>query len=97
MVQIQEELRRLGGQPVVLGNACVASAYLGRRTEGLPSSWPDADLVDIAIADGRIASITPAGTHTSSLDLGGRLVWPRLVDMHTHLEDRKSTRLNSSH
>lgn len=47
-------------------------------------------LVDIAIADGRIGSILPAGTDGLDagpvLDLDGGIVLPRLVDIHVHLD-----------
>ncbi|WP_445174253.1 cytosine deaminase [Microcoleus sp.] len=50
-------------------------------------------LVDLEIAAGAIAQITPAGTKPvpSSgdipvVDLQGGLVWPCFVDMHTHLD-----------
>lgn len=47
-------------------------------------------LVDIALADGRISSILPAGTEAAAgepaLDLDGGIVLPRLVDIHVHLD-----------
>lgn len=47
-------------------------------------------LVDIAIADGLIGSVLPAGTEApddaASLDLDGGIVLPRLVDIHVHLD-----------
>ena len=50
-------------------------------------------LVDVEIAAGMIAQITPAGTKPVSsygdisvVDLQGGLVWPCFVDMHTHLD-----------
>ncbi|MGB7892836.1 MAG: cytosine deaminase [Microcoleus sp.] len=50
-------------------------------------------LVDVEIAAGTIAQITPAGTKPVSssgdipvVDLQGGLVWPCFVDMHTHLD-----------
>ncbi|MEZ5669648.1 MAG: amidohydrolase family protein [Alphaproteobacteria bacterium] len=43
--------------------------------------------VDIGIADGRIAAIAPAlAADGESLDLGGRLVVPGLVETHLHLD-----------
>ena len=47
------------------------------------------DLVDIEIAGGRIAAITPTGaspTDATRTDLAGSLVWPGFVDAHTHLD-----------
>jgi cytosine deaminase len=59
---------------------------------------PDRDtLVDIAIDDGRIVAIEPlARPARESVDLGGRLVTPGLVEAHIHLDkalltDRVST------
>jgi cytosine deaminase len=47
-------------------------------------------LVDIAVADGRVESILPAGTATldagPAFDLDGGIVLPRLVDIHVHLD-----------
>ncbi|MEG4145399.1 cytosine deaminase [Microcoleus sp. Pol12B5] len=50
-------------------------------------------LVDLEIAAGTIAHITPAGTKPVSpsgdipvIDLQGGLVWPCFVDMHTHID-----------
>jgi cytosine/creatinine deaminase len=64
--------------------ALVTSAGLGADREGLA-------LVDITIEDGRIASVTPAGTASldddlPAFDCGGGIVLPRLVDIHTHLD-----------
>ena len=48
---------------------------------------PDADEVDIAVADGRFARIAPAidaGEASEVIDAGGRLVFPGVVDAHQH-------------
>ena len=43
--------------------------------------------VDIAIADGRVAAIAPTLTgEGETLDLGGRLVSPGLIESHIHLD-----------
>lgn len=51
------------------------------------------DLVDIAVADGRIYAVAPAGadwsqngTETEVVDVGGRVVIPPLVEAHIHLD-----------
>ena len=47
------------------------------------------DPVDIAIADGRIAAISPAGQGDATApreEMAGGLVWPGFVDLHTHLD-----------
>ncbi|MEQ1612305.1 MAG: cytosine deaminase [Hyphomicrobiaceae bacterium] len=46
-------------------------------------------LVDIEIAEGRIAAITAAGTKPTtapSIDLDRGMVWPGFVECHTHLD-----------
>src|SRR5688500_19195945 len=79
----------------------------GRLAPGGPSPWA------ILVRDGRIAWIgSPSDAPDDGrVDLESALVTPGLVDSHTHpvfagdrseeaaarLEDRKSTRLNSSH
>jgi len=49
----------------------------------------DGRRVDVRIADGRIASIEPAGGEPAGetvIDLGGRLLCPAFVDGHIHLD-----------
>jgi cytosine deaminase len=44
-------------------------------------------LVDISVADGRIAAIAPAGAPTTgAIDLAGRMLLPAFVDCHTHID-----------
>jgi cytosine deaminase len=45
-------------------------------------------LVDIAVAGGSIAGIEPAAAEPSNgaIDLAGRIVFPALVDCHTHID-----------
>jgi cytosine deaminase len=48
---------------------------------------PGRDAVtDVAIADGRLASIGRGAAGARTLDVGGRLVTPGLVDAHIHLD-----------
>src|ERR1043166_9615530 len=45
------------------------------------------DLVDIAVADGRVAEIAPAlAADGAAIDLAGRLVAPGMVETHIHLD-----------
>jgi cytosine deaminase len=61
-----------------LRNASVPSALMGRAGGGI-------ETVDIAIAEGRIASIAPHQPGPGR-DLDRGLVLPAFVDMHTHLD-----------
>ena len=71
----------------ILANATVPGVLLDA-----PDVEPDGEglvRVDIAVADGRIAAIGPAGIFGGDaprLDLGRGMVWPTFVDMHTHLD-----------
>ena len=57
-----------------------------------PGIEPDAEglaRVDIAVAEGRIAAIAPAGMFGGDaprLELDRGMAWPTFVDMHTHLD-----------
>jgi len=58
--------------------------------DGLPGE-PDFDglvAADIMIAEGRIERLSPPGSETGlpGLDLARGMVWPTLVDMHTHID-----------
>ena len=78
------------GDPCVLARARVPACVL---EPGSGQAVPDDDgclLVDITLADGRIAAVAPAAEGEASpgarVDLRGRMVWPCPVDMHTHLD-----------
>src|SRR3989454_9230471 len=72
---------------------------------------PEVERGDIGVRDGRIARVAPeiaAAEARRVYDGRGRLAFPGVVDAHTHVgiygplaedavQDRKSTRLNSSH
>ena len=54
-----------------------------------PASTDELVRVDLDIANGRIAAVHPAGTTApapDSVDLDRSMVWPGLVDLHTHLD-----------
>jgi cytosine/creatinine deaminase len=64
--------------------ALVASAGLAAGPDGFTT-------IDITVEEGRIASVMPAGTASldgdlPALDLDGGIVWPRMVDIHTHID-----------
>jgi cytosine deaminase len=79
------------GEEYQLTRARVPRCFL---TEAVPAAaGTDLDgavLVDIRIHHGRIASLAasagPALSRVPEIDLEGRMVWPTLVDMHTHLD-----------
>jgi cytosine deaminase len=58
--------------------------------DGLPGEANAYGLVpaDIVVADGKIERLSPAGAETAlpGTDLGGGMVWPTFVDMHTHID-----------
>jgi cytosine/creatinine deaminase len=72
-----------------LANARVPACFLPTT----PAMAADAEGVvhaDLLIDEGRLARIVPA-TETAAaaeprLDLGGRQLWPTLIDIHTHLD-----------
>lgn len=70
----------------VLCNATVPTCLLG-NSQGLEDA--DLALADIAITQGRINQIAPAGTldaQPQTINLDGGMVLPTLVDLHTHLD-----------
>ncbi|TJV04687.1 MAG: cytosine deaminase [Mesorhizobium sp.] len=72
-----------------IGSYHLANVRLHRSlTPGLSAPF-DADgfaLADIAVADGKISSITAHGRSADVIDLGGRIVLPCFVDCHTHID-----------
>src|SRR5882757_9364938 len=60
------------------------------RAQGLLPDQDGLAPADLVIADGRIASIAPAGTPASDtlplLHLDGGIVLPTFTDIHTHLD-----------
>lgn len=84
-------LSRLDGRGrVLLHRARVPAALLA---EGCPpGAAVDADgaaLLDILLDGPRVAALWPSGQGASAavaLDLGGRQVWPLLIDAHAHLD-----------
>ena len=73
-----------------LQGARVPACFLATQIPGAVADADGAQLVDIEIADGRIAAIAPAGQQAPegvpAVALGNRQVWPTLVDMHAHLD-----------
>jgi len=73
-----------GSSAYRLNNARVPSVLLIEGAGAGPLT-----AVDILIRDGHVAAVHAPGGGAGdlpALDLGGRMVWPGLVDMHTHLD-----------
>jgi cytosine deaminase len=72
-----------------LANARAPACLLNGATSLMP---PDAEGVvqaDLLIEDGRLARINRPGNRDDGIaraDIGGRQVWPTLIDIHTHLD-----------
>ncbi|MEQ1771788.1 MAG: cytosine deaminase, partial [Devosia sp.] len=62
----------------ILRNAGVPSAFMGKTGSGI-------ERVDITLADGRVAALTPHAPGPGR-DLDGGLVLPAFADIHTHLD-----------
>lgn len=76
---------------LVLEDAAVPSCLLAGDIAGAVPDREGLARVDIALRDGRIASITAHGAGAATPEvaatrLDGIQVWPCLVDMHTHLD-----------
>jgi cytosine deaminase len=74
-----------------LRRARVPRCFLTEAVPAAAGADPDgAVLLDIEVCGGRIAAIVASGSPATSrlpeIDLEGRMVWPTLVDMHTHLD-----------
>ncbi|WP_237478281.1 cytosine deaminase [Lichenibacterium dinghuense] len=77
-----------GAAPVTLRRARVPLPFLAAPVAGAEVDRDGAALVDLRLAGGRIAGIAPAGgpAGPGDPDLGGRHLWPTLVDVHAHLD-----------
>jgi cytosine/creatinine deaminase len=75
-----------------LKNAHVPVALLREANPDIIArqTWEGLTLVDLAVSDGKIAAIVPAGTSEDesvpAVDLRGGQVWCCFVDLHTHLD-----------
>lgn len=73
-----------------LRRAHVPGCFLAAPVEAASADSDGAVLLDLLIADGRIARIAAAGSAGTadlpSVDMANRQVWPTLVDMHAHLD-----------
>jgi cytosine deaminase len=73
-----------------LRDARVPQAMLSRPVLGVAPGGDGCVRLDLLISRGNIEAIAAAGSSVgsapTSIDVEGRLVWPGLVDMHTHLD-----------
>jgi cytosine/creatinine deaminase len=71
-------------------NARVPACLLDDAAAQLPADAEGVVQADLLIEDGKLAKIErPSGKHDdvgASVDIGGRQVWPTLLDIHTHLD-----------
>ncbi len=79
----------------VLANATVPAFLVDALPAAAAAATPDPGdglvSLDIAVRDGRIAALSPAGTRREDaglprLDLDRGMVWPCLADVHTHID-----------
>lgn len=87
---LTRELSGVANGAYRLANARVPAGFLSDAPKAASADIDGALLVDIDVEGGKIARIAPAGTTSSDgrnlIDLHGRIVWPTLVDIHTHLD-----------
>jgi cytosine/creatinine deaminase len=72
-----------------LANARVPACLLSDGAAALPADAEGVVKADLLIDAGEIAGVAPPGSHDDSVaqvDIGGRQVWPTLIDIHTHLD-----------
>ncbi len=78
------------GDTYVLANARVPHVFLKIAMRDAQADEDGSVLLDLAVVSGRLARIAPARSaavrELPRVDLAGRMVWPTLVDMHTHLD-----------
>jgi cytosine/creatinine deaminase len=72
-----------------LRRARVPAVFFDGTIPGLTTDSEACALVDLSIAGGKIAAITPSAASAASpadIDLEGRIVWAAPIDIHTHLD-----------
>ena len=72
-----------------LRNATVPAPLLSERPPGVSVSPDGLMVVDVFVRDGLIAAVVAPETREgpeASVDLARGLVWPCLIDVHTHLD-----------
>ena len=83
------DIRWPSAQRYWIADARVPACLLGSQWPG-PSDAEGVVTADLLVEHGRLARIEAAGSirdrDTARVDIGGRQVWPTLVDIHTHLD-----------
>jgi cytosine deaminase len=72
-----------------ISRARVPACFLSAPVAGADADFDGALLLDILIDGDRLVAIAAAGAaprEDACIDAAGRMVWPTLVDMHTHLD-----------
>jgi cytosine/creatinine deaminase len=73
-----------------LANARVPACLLSEVSASLPADAEGVVKADLLIEDGKLAGIAQPTERNDDasyrVDLGGRQVWPTLIDIHTHLD-----------
>ncbi|NDW00036.1 cytosine deaminase [Salipiger sp. PrR002] len=78
-----------GGDLLLQSLRCPEALLRGGAPAGAPVDASGSASVDMLIKGGRIAALEAPGRLEASactVDLGGRHVWPMLIDAHTHLD-----------
>jgi cytosine deaminase len=92
MITAFRSLRWPEASAYVIRNARVPMPFLGGSAHAALQDSDGLVPVDLHVAEGKIAAVVPAsvgraaGGSETAVDLGGRQVWPGLVDLHTHLD-----------
>ncbi|WP_074125301.1 cytosine deaminase [Bradyrhizobium sp. NAS96.2] len=81
-----------------LANARIPGCLLANSAKSADSDHEGVVRVDVLVEHGKIARVMPAqDTHDDAIarvDLGGRQIWPTLIDVHTHLDKGHSIERN---
>jgi cytosine/creatinine deaminase len=81
-----------------LANARIPLCLLANPVVSADSDHEGVVRVDLLIEAGKIARVVPAqdarDDATARVDIGGRQVWPTLIDVHTHLDKGHSIERN---
>ncbi|RTL71362.1 MAG: cytosine deaminase [Hyphomicrobiales bacterium] len=92
MIPAFKSLRWPEAPAYVIRNARVPLPFLGSSAPPVSADAEGLVPADLHVAEGKIAAVVMGaarsadGNQGPSIDLGGRQVWPGLVDLHTHLD-----------